>query len=150
MDKTPIKQHSKVSLCLVCAETPKQTRKVESSRIENVCLKDLLLKYGGIHVESGTVCRKCYNKIVHLNQKCSEFYSQCQQNVQKTVLRTKRLASSPAVLRSPVSKRNFINSSPGSANKKSAKSSISVARPAKRRTLEGEFLFVILNLVYFY
>ena len=43
-------------------------------------LKDLLNKYGGLSVESGILCRNCFQKLINLDRKCRDFYDLCQEN----------------------------------------------------------------------
>ncbi|XP_061184242.1 uncharacterized protein LOC133192263 [Saccostrea echinata] len=103
---TPRKLHA-VKKCLVCCNFPREIRKVESAKIRGQNLKDLLKKYGGVNIESGIVCRNCFQKLDTLDQKCREFYENCQKNATGTHLRSKRMASSPAVERQP-EKRSLV------------------------------------------
>ena len=112
MDKTPIKQKSK--LCLVCGKYAKEIRKVESARIQEKGLPELLLKYGGINVLSGIMCRNCYIKLENLDKKCTSFREDCQKNaVQSVSLRSKRMSTSPAsktqIPKRPVTETNVFH-----------------------------------------
>ena len=77
MNKTPIKQscHS-TQLCVVCGEIAKRPRKVELTKIA-INVRDLLLKYEGIDIESGSICRKCFENLLGLHKKSTSFYEQC-------------------------------------------------------------------------
>ncbi|CAG2242079.1 unnamed protein product [Mytilus edulis] len=82
--------------CLVCGNFAKEARRVETIRKlkgKDYSLKDLLKKYGGINVESGTVCRKCSKKVDSLHKKNTDFYNECQKNAGMS----KRMASSPHI-----------------------------------------------------
>ena len=104
MDKTPIKQKSK--LCLVCGQYAKEIRRVECARIREKGLPELLLKYGGINTLTGIMCRNCYIKLENLDKKCTSFREDCQKNAVRPIsLRSKRMSSSPAT--SPASKSHI-------------------------------------------
>ncbi|CAC5386827.1 unnamed protein product [Mytilus coruscus] len=94
---TPIKQREcDRDICLVCGKFAKEARRVETIRKlkgKDYSLKDLLKKYGGINVESGTVCRKCSKKVDTLHKKNTDFYNECQRNAGMS----KRMASSPHI-----------------------------------------------------
>lgn len=78
MEKCTPRKLGTTKKCLVCGNFPKEIRKVESAKIREQNLKDLLLKYGGINIESGIVCRNCFLKLDNLDKKCHEFYENCQ------------------------------------------------------------------------
>ena len=121
MKKTPIKQSmTKTQLCIVCAQIAKGPRKVESARVgvkqldDQVTTKDLLLKYGGINIESGTICRSCWDKLSSLHTKAKSFYDLCQSNqaVRQTNLCGKRLTPSGTTPSSSVHKRKNLSTTP--------------------------------------
>ncbi|CAG2243662.1 unnamed protein product [Mytilus edulis] len=94
---TPIKQREcDRDFCLVCGKFAKEARRVETIRKlkgKDYSLKELLKKYGGINVESGTVCRNCSKKVDSLHKKKTDFYNECQKNAGMS----KRMASSPHI-----------------------------------------------------
>ena len=95
MSKTPIKQSSKKArLCIVCVKCPNSPRKIESTKMTHN-LQSLLLKYGGINVECGIMCRSCMRRLITIHEKVSSFQELCKQNYRCTVFQRKRLASTP-------------------------------------------------------
>lgn len=81
---------------------PYEIRKVETAKVRKQNLKDLLLKYGGVNLESGIICRNCFNKLDSLDRKTQEFYESCQKYALSSSSRCKRMASSPAVEKRPL------------------------------------------------
>ena len=109
--KKIILQEKRRDICIVCTKEAKEYRKIESQRIKNVNLSELLQKYGGINVVSGTLCRNCYDKLISLDRKCRDFYELCQKNFQNDEkIQRKRAASSPAA--SELMKRRDLKSTP--------------------------------------
>ena len=116
---------TKTQLCIVCAQIAKGPRKVESTRVgvkqldDQVTTKDLLLKYGGINIESGTICRSCWDKLSSLHTKAKSFYDLCQSNqaIRQTKLRGKRMAPSGTTPTSSVHKRKDLSTTPQSLSK---------------------------------
>ena len=81
MKKTSIKQAAgKMQLCIVCVQTAKYPRKVESTRAgskqfdDYMTTKDLFLKCGGISIESCTIFRLCWGKLSGLHRKAKAFF----------------------------------------------------------------------------
>ncbi|KAK3590322.1 hypothetical protein CHS0354_008764 [Potamilus streckersoni] len=65
--------------CLSCGRVPKFARRVESSRVRGKDLHYLLVKYGGVNVDSGFLCRNCCDTVKNLHVKSMKFYEKCQQ-----------------------------------------------------------------------
>ena len=105
MSKTPIKQSSKnAKLCIVCAKCPNSPRKIESTKMTHN-LHSLLLKYGGINVECGIMCRSCMRRLITIHEKLSSFQELCKQNYRSTVFQSKRLASTPISNKSKIQRQ---------------------------------------------
>ena len=69
MEKCTPRKLGTVKKCLVCGNFPYEIRKVETAKVRKQNLKDLLLKYGGVNLESGIICRNCFNKLDSLDRK---------------------------------------------------------------------------------
>ena len=112
MYSTPVKQYSSKrkehAVCILCSNVAKEPRNVESSKTKHN-IKDLLLKYGGINVESGKMCAICVGKLYSLHEKSMAFYNFCQASYKTNIHQTKRMASSPS---ERLSKMKTINETP--------------------------------------
>ena len=97
MYSTPIKQQSSENhaVCILCNNTAKEPRNVGSAKTKHN-IKDLLLKYGGINVESGKMCVLCFGKLYSLHEKSMAFYNICQASYKLNIHQVKRMASSPS------------------------------------------------------
>ncbi|KAL3867631.1 hypothetical protein ACJMK2_040509 [Sinanodonta woodiana] len=69
--------------CLSCGCIPNINRRVESSRVRGKELHDLLVKYGGINVDNGFLCRNCCETVKNLDIKSKNFFEKCQQTAFK-------------------------------------------------------------------
>ena len=76
------------------AKCPNSPRKIESTKMTHN-LQRLLLKYGGINVDCGVMCRSCIRRLITIHEKVSSFQELCKQNYRSTVFQSKRLASIP-------------------------------------------------------
>ena len=96
MYSTSVKQQSSEdAVCILCNKTAKEPRNVGSTKTKHN-IKDLLLKYGGIYVESGKMCVLCVCKLYSLHEKSMAFYSFCQARFKLNICQVKRMASSPS------------------------------------------------------
>ena len=77
-------------------------------------LKTLLKKYGGLNAESGILCRNCYTKLHNLDQRCRQFYDECQRNAVKMFSKIKRMSASPL---SGTGKRTNLSKTPTKSRK---------------------------------
>lgn len=81
----------RVNICIVCGTNSDRVRNIESKVNAEIGLKDLLNKFGGLSVESGILCRNCFQKLINLDRKCRDFYDLCQENNASVCSTGKRL-----------------------------------------------------------
>ena len=95
MSKTPIKQSTKNDkFCIVCGKCTNSPRKIESVKTKYK-LQSLLLKYGGINIKSGIMCRSCMRRLITIHEKVSSFQKLFKQNYRRALFQNKRLVSAP-------------------------------------------------------
>lgn len=132
MERTPVKHSSETKLCVVCASIASRPNRVESTRLK-YNLKDLLMKYGGINVECGLICRNCNNRLVGLHEKCIAFYSACQKSCRATVSKSKRLLPATPTGPSPrASKRLNLSDTPKNLSQTCARTPSKIPTPVAR------------------
>ena len=144
MKKTPMKEEAtaKAQQCVVCVETAKYPRKVDSTRTgankldDHMNTRDLLLKYGGISVDSGIICRACWDKLSRLHKKVKNFYEFCQSKnpVRQMELRGKCMPSSDASPSHSVDRQELTNT-PERLSK-----DVSKAEETEQMELRGKYI----------
>jgi len=78
---TPTKS---TKVCCVCGENKKEVRSIESEKGKERNLSQLLLKYGGLDLVQGIICRNCHDKLLNLHKNATKFWEQCQSSKSKS------------------------------------------------------------------
>lgn len=78
---TPTKS---TKVCCVCGENKKEVRYIESEKGKEKHLSQLLLKYGGIDLVQGIICRTCHDTLLKLHKSATNFWEHCQSSKSKS------------------------------------------------------------------
>lgn len=66
-----------IEFCSICGSIPKEKRNLTGENGVRRNLTNLIRKYGQISIEKGCICRKCYDRLLKIDNLISELKQQC-------------------------------------------------------------------------